>query len=49
MVDFDLRTLSRNILLLVAILSMLVIAEMVLVSAEEPAPVAQESSQQAAL
>ncbi len=49
MVDFDLRTLSRNILLLVAILSMLVIAEMVLVSAEEPAPVAQDSSQQAEL
>jgi hypothetical protein len=49
MVDFDLRTLGRNILLLVAILSALVIGEMVLVSAEEPAPAGQESSQQAAL
>jgi hypothetical protein len=49
MVDFDLRTLSRNILLIVAILSVLVIGEMVLVSTEEPAPAAQESSQQAAL
>jgi len=49
MVDFDLRTLGRNILLIVVILSMLVIGEMVLVSAEEPAPAGQESSQQAAL
>jgi len=49
MVDFDLRTLSRRILLLVAILSMLIVGEMVLVSAEKPAPTAQESSQQAAL
>jgi len=46
MTDFDLRTLSRKILLIVAILSMLVIAEMVLVSAEEPAAAAQDSSQQ---
>jgi hypothetical protein len=37
MVDFDLRTLSRNILLIVAILSCLAIAEMVLVAGEEPA------------
>jgi hypothetical protein len=36
MEDFDLRTLGRNILILVAILAVLVIAEMVLVSAEEP-------------
>jgi hypothetical protein len=49
MADFDLRTLSRKILLLVAILSMLIIGEMVLVSAENPAPADQESSQQAAL
>jgi hypothetical protein len=47
MADLDLRTLSRNILLLVAILSFLVIAEMVLVSAEEPAPSTQSSSQPA--
>ena len=37
MVDFDLRTLSRKILLIVAILSCLAIAEMVLVAGEEPA------------
>jgi hypothetical protein len=49
MVDFDLRTLRRNILLIVAILSILVIGEMVLVSAEEPAPARQDASQQAAL
>ena len=35
MEDFELRTLGRNILMLVAILSVLVIGEMVLVSAEE--------------
>jgi hypothetical protein len=37
MVDLDLRTLRRNLLLIVGILSFLVIAEMILVSAEEPA------------
>ena len=37
MVDFDLRILSRKILLIVAILSCLAIAEMVLVAGEEPA------------
>ena len=37
MVDFDLRVLSRKILLIVAILSCLAIAEMVLVAGEEPA------------
>jgi hypothetical protein len=37
MVDFDLRTLSRKILLIAAILSCLAIAEMVLVAGEEPA------------
>jgi len=47
MADFDLRTFSRKILLLVAILSFLVIAEMILVSAEEPAAPLQASSQQA--
>ena len=36
MVDFDLRTLGRNILLIAAILSLLVMGEMLLVSAEEP-------------
>jgi|GEM_PF-4517138 hypothetical protein len=44
MQDFDLRTLGRNILLLVAILSVLVIGEMVLVSAEEPAPSVQQQA-----
>jgi hypothetical protein len=48
MVDFDLRTLSRKILLIVAILSFLVIAEMILVSAEEPAAAAPNSSPHAA-
>jgi hypothetical protein len=47
MVDFDLRTLSRKILLIVAILSFLVIAEMILVSAEEAAAAAPDSSQHA--
>jgi len=47
MVDFDLRTLGRNILLLVAILTVLVIGEMVLVSAEEPPAPVQDSSEQA--
>ncbi len=37
MADFDLRTLGRNVLLLVAILAALVMGEMILVSAEEPA------------
>ena len=45
MVDFDLRTLSRKILLILAILSLLVIGEMILVSAEEPAAAAPDSSQ----
>jgi hypothetical protein len=45
MADFDLRTLSRKILLLVAILSILVIGEMVLVSAEEPAASVPTSQQ----
>jgi hypothetical protein len=36
MVDFDLPTLGRKILLIVAILSLFVMAEMLLVSAEEP-------------
>jgi len=44
MEDFDLRTLGRNILVLVAILSVLVIAEMVLVSAEEPAASFQQQA-----
>ena len=35
MEDFELRILGRNVLLLMAIISVLVIAEMVLVSAEE--------------
>jgi hypothetical protein len=38
MVDFDLRTLSRKILLIAAILSCLAIAAMVLAAGEEPAP-----------
>jgi hypothetical protein len=46
MVDLDLRTFGRNILLLVAILSALVIGEMVLVSAEEPPAAVHDSSQQ---
>jgi hypothetical protein len=44
MEDFDLRTLGRNSLLLVAILSVLVIAEMILVSAEEPVASASQQS-----
>jgi len=44
MEDFDLRTLGRNILTLVAILSVLVIAEMVLVSAEEPVASVQQQA-----
>ena len=46
MVDFDLRTLGRNILLIVAIVSCVAIAEMILVAAEEPVASAGESSQQ---
>lgn len=42
MEDFDLRTLGRNILILSAILSVLVIGEMVLVSAEEPGATVQQ-------
>jgi hypothetical protein len=49
MADFDLGTLSRKILLIVAILSCLVIAEMILVSAEEPAASVQDSPQHAVL
>ena len=37
MVDFDLRTFSRKILLIVAILACLSIVEMILVAGEEPA------------
>ena len=44
MEDFDLRTLGRNILMLLAILSVLVIAEMVLVSAEEPGASVQQQA-----
>jgi len=48
MQDFDLRTLGRNILMLAAIISVLVIAEMVLVSAEEPvASFQQQAAHQA--
>jgi len=43
-VDFDLRSLCRNLLLIVAILFVLVIGEMILVSAEEPAPSVQEQA-----
>jgi hypothetical protein len=43
--DFDLRTFGRKMLLFVAILSVLVMGEMVLVSAEEPAgPVQQQTA-----
>jgi hypothetical protein len=42
MEDFDLRTFGRNILLLVTILSVLVIGEMILVSAEEPVSSVQQ-------
>jgi len=44
MEDFDLRTFGRKLLLFVAILSVLVIGEMILVSTEEPS----ESGQQQA-
>jgi hypothetical protein len=44
MVDFDLRTLGRNILLLVVILSFLVAGEMILVSAEEPVVSVQQQA-----
>jgi hypothetical protein len=44
MEDFDLRTLGRKILLLMGILSMLVIAEMILVTAEEPVLPAQQEA-----
>ena len=44
MEDFDLGTLGRNILLLVAILSVLVVAEMVLESAEEPVASVQQQA-----
>jgi hypothetical protein len=44
MADLDLRILGRNILLLVAILSGLVIGEMIIVSAEDSAtPVTQQA------
>jgi hypothetical protein len=46
MEDLDLRTLGRKMLLFMAILSALIMAEMILVSAEEPAPAAVQ--QQAA-
>jgi hypothetical protein len=43
--DFDLRTFGRRLLLFVAILSVLVMGEMILVSAEEPAsPVPQQTA-----
>ena len=42
MEDFDLRTFGRNVLLLVTVLSVLVIGEMILVSAEEPATSVQQ-------
>jgi hypothetical protein len=44
MADFDLRTLGRKSLLIVAILSMLAIGEMILVSAEEPAASVQQQA-----
>jgi hypothetical protein len=44
MEDFDLRTFGRNILLLVTILSVLVIGEMILVSAEEPVSSVQQQT-----
>jgi hypothetical protein len=49
MAELDLGTLSRKILLIVAILSCLVIAEMILVSAEEPAASIPDSPQHAVL
>jgi hypothetical protein len=49
MAELDLGTLSRKILLIVAILSCLVIAEMILVSAEEPTAAIQGSPQHAVL
>jgi len=42
MEDFDLRTFGRNVLLLVTVLSVLVIGEMILVSAEEPTTSVQQ-------
>ena len=44
MEDFDLRTFGRKLLLLVAILSALVIGEMILVSAEEPPASVQQQA-----
>jgi len=44
MEDFDLRTFGRNVLLLVTVLSVLVIGEMILVSAEEPATSVQQQA-----
>lgn len=49
MADFDLRTLSRNILLIVAILSCVAITEMLLVAAEDPREPSAGSSQQVSL
>jgi len=49
MADLELGTLSRKILLIVAILSCLVIGEMILVSAEEPAASIPDPAQHAAL
>ena len=45
MVDFDLRTLGRNILLIAGILSCLAIAEMILAAGEKPEPDASPSQQ----
>jgi hypothetical protein len=42
--DFEMRTLGRKFLLLVAILSVLVIGEMILVSGEEPAGSVQQQA-----
>ncbi|HEV8416049.1 MAG TPA: hypothetical protein VGQ49_20830 [Bryobacteraceae bacterium] len=42
--DFDLRTFGRRMLLFVAILSVLVMGEMILVSAEEPAGSVQQQT-----
>jgi hypothetical protein len=44
MEDFDLRTFGRKLLLFVAILSALVIGEMILVSAEQPPPSGQQQA-----
>lgn len=43
-VDFDLRSLWQNLLRIVAILFVLVIGEMILVSAEEPEVLVQEQA-----